>query len=340
MKMVALASLAVMIGLLAICAAAAEPLPLTNVEEESNDEVMSTLSPDFHQGSCPQLPGMVRAAVQDALRRDVQITAGLLRIFFHDCLPQGCDGSIFLDPERRFGPNGSLQPRAEQLVEDIRVRVHAACGPTVSCADILALATRDAVNLAGGPFYGLSLGRQDSLRPASSDQIGILPGPTTPVDTLLRIFGGRGLGDPADLVALSGGHTVGKASCGFIRANDDFSRGLARQCSATPDRKQNLDVVTPVAFDNRYYVNLRNRQGVLASDQGLADHPRTRNIVNAFAANQGAFFDQFARSMVKMSNIRGAAGEIRRNTCFRPNGPRIVSSVADDQLDILLADSA
>jgi hypothetical protein len=42
----------------------------------------------LQQAGCPQLPGIVRAAVDAALRRDVQITAGLLRIFFHDCLPQ------------------------------------------------------------------------------------------------------------------------------------------------------------------------------------------------------------------------------------------------------------
>jgi peroxidase len=228
----------------------------------------------------------------------------------------------FLDPERRTGPNGSLQPRAEQLVEGIRAQVHAQCGgPSVSCADILVLATRDAVNLAGGPFYNLSLVRRDSLRPATSAQIGVLPSPFSNVDSLLRTFASRGLGDPADLVALSGGHTVGKASCALIRANDDFTRALARQCSA---KKQSLDVITPDAFDNRYFVALTRRQGVLASDQGLFDHPRTSPIVSTFANNQPAFFTQFATSMIKMSNIvgGGAAGEIRRN-CFRPNNARL-----------------
>ncbi|XP_022685288.1 nucleolar transcription factor 1-like [Setaria italica] len=40
--------------------------------------------------------------------------------------------------------------RAMQLIEDTRITVHAQCGPTVSCADILALATRRAVVRAGG----------------------------------------------------------------------------------------------------------------------------------------------------------------------------------------------
>jgi peroxidase len=61
---------------------------------------------------------------------------------------QGCDASLLLtgaNSEQQLPPNLTLQPRALQLIEDIRAQVHAACGPTVSCADITALATRDAI---------------------------------------------------------------------------------------------------------------------------------------------------------------------------------------------------
>ncbi|OEL22481.1 Peroxidase 12 [Dichanthelium oligosanthes] len=300
------------------------------------------LSLDFHAASCPQLEGIVRGVVQAARAKDVQLTAGLLRIFFHDCLPQGCDASILLDGEKSNGPNSSLQPRALQLIEDVRAKVHAACGPTVSCADIIVLATRDAVSLAGGPSFQVPLGRTDSLRPASDGEIGTLPSPFFDVSTLLDTFRSKGLGDPADLVALSGGHTVGKASCSFIRANDDFSRGLAANCSAgRPGTKQSLDVITPDAFDNRYFVALRKTQGVLFSDQGLARDQRTSGIVSEFANNQSAFFRQFAKSMVKLGSIKGAAaGEIRRN-CFRPNNRvnnlrDIVTALIDDTAIVAL----
>ncbi|XP_062227234.1 cationic peroxidase SPC4-like [Phragmites australis] len=308
-----MAARATVVVLLAAAVSAAAAMPLRMDMDDTG------LSLDFHAASCPQLEGIVRAAVQAARGQDVQVTAGLLRIFFHDCLPQGCDASILLDGERDFGPNSSLQPRALQLIEDIRAKVHAACGPTVSCADIIALATRDAVSLAGGPSFAMPQGRSDSLRPASNDEVGILPGPSTDVNTLLGIFSRKGLADPADLVALSGGHTVGKASCFFIRSNDDFSRQLAANCSAGPTGKQSLDVITPDAFDNRYFVALRSRQGVLASDQGLAGHPSTSSFVNSFARDQGSFFGQFGKSMIKLGSIKGAKGEIRRN-CFRPNG--------------------
>ncbi|RLM69337.1 cationic peroxidase SPC4-like [Panicum miliaceum] len=301
----------VLIGsMLLVSASAASNMPLALATDDAG------LSADFHAASCPQLEIIVRAAVQAARAVNVQVTAGLLRIFFHDCLPEGCDASILLEPELSTGPNQSLQKNAVDLIEAIRAKVHAACGPTVSCADIIALATRDAVALAGGPMFAMPLGRTDSLEGA--DDVSMLPGPDSDVDSLLTIFNSRALSDPADLVALSGGHTVGKASCGFIRNNDQFSQSLVKQCNASPSKKQSLDTITPDVFDNKYFVALKARHGVFVSDQGLADHPRTSGLVTTFAANQTAFFAQFAKSFVKMSSIPGPAGEIRRN-CFRPN---------------------
>jgi peroxidase len=62
--------------------------------------------------------------------------------------------------------------------------VHAVCGATVSCADIIALATRDAVSLAGGPSIAMPQGRTDSLRPATNAEVSTLPSPFSDVSTL------------------------------------------------------------------------------------------------------------------------------------------------------------
>ncbi|EMS52348.1 Cationic peroxidase SPC4 [Triticum urartu] len=80
----------------------------------------------FHSATCPQLESIVRSSVQAALQREVALAAGLLRIFFHDCFPQGCDASVYLKgsgTEQAMGPNTTLQPRALQLVEDIRAKI-------------------------------------------------------------------------------------------------------------------------------------------------------------------------------------------------------------------------
>jgi peroxidase len=65
---------------------------------------------------------------------------------------QGCDASILLDDtanftgEKNAGPNAN-SVRGYEVIDAIKTQVEASCNATVSCADILALAARDAVNL-------------------------------------------------------------------------------------------------------------------------------------------------------------------------------------------------
>jgi peroxidase len=322
--------------LLAAAAVSSRPVltPLGTSRPAAGD-----LSVYFHADSCPQLETIVRSSVDAALQQNVRLTAGLLRLLFHDCFPQGCDASILLDNgERGLPPNVGLQQEAVQLVEDIRGKVHAACGPTVSCADITVLATRDAVSLSGGPSFTVPLGRLDSAAPASSNDVFTLPPPTATVDELLTAFGSKNLSDPADLVALSGAHTVGKARCSSFGdvagpATDDVTRCVTATCSApgSGDTLRDLDFLTPAVFDNLYFVELtlrKNKGVMLPSDQGLVSDPRTSWLVQGFADNHWWFFDQFRTSMIKMSQLRGPqgnVGEIRRN-CFRPNTNGIAAS--------------
>ena len=72
----------------------------------------------------------------------------------HINIAQGCDASVLLDdvPARNFTGEKNAGPNANSLrgydvVDAIKAQVEASCNATVSCADILALAARDAVNL-------------------------------------------------------------------------------------------------------------------------------------------------------------------------------------------------
>ena len=83
----------------------------------------------------------------------------------------------------------------------------------------------------------------------------------------------------------------------------------------------NLDIRTPNIFDKKYYVDLQNGEGLFTSDQDLYSDSRTQYIVNGYAQNQAAFFQQFALSMLKMVQLdvlTGTDGEIRKN-CAVPN---------------------
>lgn len=84
-------------------------------------------------------------------------------------------------------------------------------------------------------------------------------------------------------------------------------------------------------FDNKYYVDLMNRQGLLTSDQDLYTDKRTRSIVTSFAVDQSLFFQEFANSMIKMSQLSvltGKQGEIRAK-CAVKNSNNLASVVED-----------
>lgn len=72
-------------------------------------------------------------------------------------LLQGCDASILIDStknktsEKAAGPN--LTVRGFEIIDEAKASLEKQCPSTVSCADIITVATRDAVSLAGGPNF-------------------------------------------------------------------------------------------------------------------------------------------------------------------------------------------
>ncbi|KAH9611336.1 hypothetical protein KSS87_016530 [Heliosperma pusillum] len=115
--------------------------------------VVKGLSYNFYSTSCPKLEAIVRGHLANVFKQDITQSAGLLRLHFHDCFVQGCDGSVLLDgsasgpSEQNAPPNLSLRPEAFQIINDLRALVQRTCGRTVSCADLTALAARDSVYL-------------------------------------------------------------------------------------------------------------------------------------------------------------------------------------------------
>lgn len=334
------AAAAIVVLVVLVCGAVHQhPVAAATMKVDTTGELLATgLSTDFYDATCPYLEVLVKRLVDEAFAKDAGIAPALIRILFHDCFPQGCDASVLLggnSSEQLLGPNLTLRPTALKLIEDIRAAAHAACGPIVSCADILSLATRDALVDAGGPTYDVPLGRRDGPAPASSDLVFTLPAPFFDVPTLTKSFSDRNL-SVTDLVALSGAHSFGVAHCGsfsdrFTPATDTdpaidppFAAKLKAKCALdTPEGtvNQTLDVRTPNVFDNKYYFDLIAKQGLFKSDQALFFHATTNRTAVRFSLNQAAFFDQFAKSVVKMSQmdvLTGTQGEIRLS-CTVPN---------------------
>ncbi|XP_068660855.1 peroxidase 12-like [Aristolochia californica] len=312
--------------------------------------IVSGLSWTFYAQSCPNLEQIISDELRKVFQRDIGLAAALLRIHFHDCFVQGCDGSVLLDGsasgpgEKDAPPNLTLRPEAFTTLNNLRAAVQRACGQVVSCSDILAIAARDSVAQSGGPNYRVPLGRRDGLTFATRNAtLDALPPPTSNTTTLINALARLNL-DRTDLVALSGGHTVGIGHCpsftNRLYPNQDntldqtFANNLKRTCpTSTTDNTTVLDIRTPNVFDNKYYVDLMNRQGLFTSDQDLYTDSRTRSIVTSYAVNQSLFFDQFARSMIKMgqlSVLTGRQGEIRAN-CSRRNAAAVtdLESVVD-----------
>ncbi|KAF5188877.1 Peroxidase [Thalictrum thalictroides] len=298
------------------------------------------LSFDFHRTNCPSLETIIRDYLREIFSSDFGMAAGLLRIHFHDCFVQGCDGSLLLagsasgPGEQEAPPNLTLRPRTFVIINELRNRIHRACGSIVSCSDIVALCARDAVFLSGGPDYRVPLGRRDGVNLATRDDtLANLPFFDSPISELIKFFADKGLNDPTDLVALSGGHTIGRSTCSsfvgrLYPPNQDptidpiFAESLRRICpSPTASGFSPLDIRTPNVFDNQYFVALQNGRGILNSDQRLFTDPTTRPIVNSFANNQTLFFERYVFSILKMGMLNvltGTQGQIRTD-CSRRN---------------------
>ncbi|KAL6841904.1 hypothetical protein ACP4OV_028416 [Aristida adscensionis] len=285
-------------------------------------------------GSCPSAEYIVRKIVADRVGTDKGLGSGLIRLFFHDCFVQGCDASVLLDDptganttEKFGGPNAnSLRESAFKLIDDAKAALEAACPGTVSCADIVAFAARDASDvLSNGTIrFDMPAGRYDGRVSLATEANTKLPGPGADIDTLKQSFGSQGL-DANDLVTLSGAHSIGVARCRFISApgmEPMFRGDLNSNCTKNgPDSRVNQDYATPNELDKQYYNNVIDKKVLFASDAALLNADDTRGEVAKFASNYGYWETEFGEAMKKMGSIgvkSSANGEIRKQ-CRRIN---------------------
>ncbi|KAM1245395.1 hypothetical protein ACFX13_037457 [Malus domestica] len=301
------------------------------------------LSVNYYARSCPQLEQLVGSITSQQFKASPVSGPATIRLFFHDCFVEGCDASIIINSkpgnkmlaEKDAADNKDLRQEGFESVMKAKAVVESKCPGVVSCADILAIAARDYVHLAGGPYYQVTKGRWDGKISMASRVPSNIPQANFTVDQLLELFNSKGL-TLEDLVVLSGAHTFGFAHCrNFVSRLYDYRgskqpdpaidqrllRALRMSCphfGGNADVVAPFDVTTPFVFDHAYYGNLEAKLGLLASDQALSSDPRTKPIVQALAQDKQKFFQAFAVAMEKMGSIgvkRGRKHGEKRKDC-------------------------
>ncbi|KAG6417397.1 hypothetical protein SASPL_119554 [Salvia splendens] len=290
----------------------------------------------FYAKSCPNVEAIVGGVVREAAASDQNTAAVLLRLHFHDCFVEGCDGSILIDngaerdEKNAFGHQGV---RGFDIVERAKAELEALCPRTVSCADIVALAAREALLLAKGSSYEVEMGRRDGVV-SNVDSADNMPDVSDSVDTLKTKFLQKGL-THKDLVLLTAAHSIGTTACFFMNdrlynfpadsgsdpsINPDFLPVLMSTCPKNGDINVRLpiDRRSEQLFDSQILQNIRKGFAVLQSDAALYQDESTKAVVDSYFEDsfRPSFEADFADSMVRMGRIgvlTGLQGTIRRS---------------------------
>ncbi|KAG5530191.1 hypothetical protein RHGRI_030534 [Rhododendron griersonianum] len=193
--------------------------------------------------------------------------------------------------------------------------------PKITYADLYQLAGVVAVEVTGGPTIDFVPGRkvcldfrgeglfsphiciflyfhlpfvQDFM---DSPEEGRLPDAKQGPSHLREVFYRMGLSDK-DIVALSGGHTLGRAH---------------------PERSgfEGPWTKDPLKFDNSYFVELLKEESEgllkLPTDKALVEDPKFRPYVEIYAKDEEAFFADYAASHKKLSEL----GFTPPSSCFK-----------------------
>ncbi|KAK9682363.1 hypothetical protein RND81_10G068400 [Saponaria officinalis] len=295
----------------------------------------------FYAKTCPSAETIVTQAVTQAFQSNNGIAPGIIRLHFHDCFIRGCDASVLIDSTssntaEKDSPVNNPSLRGFEVIDTAKAMLETQCKGIVSCADILAFATRDSIALTKGPSYNVPSGRRDGRVSLMSDVLPNIPSPAMNVSQLTQNFANKQLSQD-EMVTLSGIHTIGRSHCSIITTVDDrlynFSgtnapdpalnsayvpqlqtacpKGSTDTSSVVP-----MDPTTPLVADNKYYANVLVNKGLFTSDWTLRTNSATANAVSQNAGNQALWFSKFTKAIVKMGQIgvtTGTAGEIRTN---------------------------
>ncbi|CAN5961949.1 unnamed protein product [Sphagnum jensenii] len=124
---------------------------------------------------------------------------------------QGCDASVMLVSANgittKLDACSSFSIRRLDIIDGVKATLEEACPNTVSCADIIAMAGREAVAYAAGPRITIPLGRRDSTFASTSEAFASLPQPNISMDQFMNLFATYGMSLP-ESVAIMGSYIL------------------------------------------------------------------------------------------------------------------------------------
>uniref|UniRef100_A0A7S0VVP9 Plant heme peroxidase family profile domain-containing protein n=1 Tax=Hemiselmis tepida TaxID=464990 RepID=A0A7S0VVP9_9CRYP len=230
----------------------------------------------------------------------------------------GCKGGTMRFDKERSDPDN----KGITIIQDLLLPVKQN-HPEISHADLWAISAIAAIEFLGGPKIPFRFGRVDAPTDASCVPHSRLPDASQGADHLRQVFGRMGFND-REIVALSGGHTLGR--CHEVRSGFDGPW-----------------THNPLKFDNSYFRNLleldweprkwngraqmQDKQSgklmMLPTDMALKTDPKFRRIAEMYAKDEKLFFRDFSQAYSKLM-CNGCPPHVDP---MRPEGGRSVKDV-------------
>ncbi|EOA90072.1 uncharacterized protein SETTUDRAFT_158705 [Exserohilum turcica Et28A] len=221
----------------------------------------------------------------------------IIRAAFHDCINNGCDGSLALSDERTHPENQGLQETCE-LVVDLKKRFSVSAADAIQFGAALAIASCPL-----GPRVRALVGRHDHSQPAERFSV---PSSRDSVNKILVAFDKHGL-SPRDVVALLGIHSAA------FQEFDIPSLGVVALDS------------TPYIDDMRYYQETiaGTAPHSLQSDRLMTKAPQTKDAFAEFASDAYAWNKAFVEAFGRLSTIGNEHVKFTDCSHLIPNSPPV-----------------
>ncbi|KAF2825024.1 ligninase LG6 precursor [Ophiobolus disseminans] len=234
--------------------------------------------------SCPSVWTDVSKELQGAFAGCGRDAHGAIRAPFHDCINNGCDGSLVLTDECSRPENAGLSGICTKL-KDWSTKY------SVSAADMIQFAAATAIAVCPlGPKVRALVGRKDSSNAAP---VGLVPSSRDAVDKILAAFSAKGFSSD-DVVALMGTHSVA------VQVNDDPSQA-----------GKSLDS-TPSKYDTTFYKETKDGTAPysLQSDKLLSNDTQTASTWSKFGDSQDAWAAKFTDAWNRFAVIGNDVGSL------------------------------